>query len=262
MSDVFFISRRQEKTPELSVWKRCSACSWCQKLKTIDKIRYPREKTLWCTHGLNNDSIFIYLPAVLLKCFWTQIKQIIYESSIASVLKSAGNFWRCHSAIWCFVLSHQVISEKKDACSLLHTLPHLMITSRRDTGLSDRLYALWIIIFLDWLRHRSWHVKIEQTSRIEFKHAALLRMTALVMWLVIWWCKHKGLWRERPEEFSDRSGAVPTERDREWDYLCSEKVYLPLSACPCGVLVLVIKSWQKNSSSNKKTVVNASSVSM
>lgn len=151
--------------------------------------------------------------------------------------------------------------KKKDACSLLHTLPHLMITSRRDTGLSDCLYALWIIIFLDGLRHRSWYVKTGQTSQIECKHAAL-RMTALVMWLVIWWCKHKGLWRERPEEFSDRSGAVPTERDREWDYLCSEKVYLPLSACPCGVLVLVIKSWQKNSSSNKKTVVNASSVSM
>jgi len=46
-------------------------------------------------------------------------------------------------------------SREKDACSLLHALPHPMITSNCDTDLSDRLYDLGIIIFLDRLRHRS-----------------------------------------------------------------------------------------------------------
>ncbi len=141
---------------------------------------------------------------------------------------------------------------EKDACSQLHTLPHPMITSRRDTDRSDRLYDLWIIIFLDRLRHRSWHVKIEQTSRIECKQAVLLRMTALVMWLVIWLCKHKGLWKERPQEFSDRSGAVPTEREREQGCLCSEKVYLPLSACPCGFWCLLKSPDRKTAAVTKR----------
>lgn len=195
---------------------------------------------------------------MLLKCDWTQIKLFKASQHLYEKQQEIVTVLFCH-IMFCIESSGR--SREKDACFLLHTLSHPMITSRHDTDLSDRQYDLWIIIFLDGLRHRSWHVKIEQTTWIECKHAVLLRMTALVMWLVIWWCKHKGLWRECPQEFSDRSGAVPTEREREC-YLCLEKVYLPLSACPRRVLVLVKKSWQKNSSSNKKTVVNASSVSV